>query len=411
MSEKSTTNTIGDKLYNLRKKKGLSSTEVATALGFASHKSIIDIEFGRKKVTEVEMQKLAQLYGVLIQDLFVNQASVPSFKALFRAELAVQAEVLERKVAELYPDVKLYFDLIEEVYPNSLLDQSHSHWMKNNYPSPANKAEAVTQGEALADQLRKGLGLGESPITNILMVCELLNIVVFFTDLQLDDISGLYCEYNSIPLILINSRNSAVRNRFSVAHEICHFLVDNSYLSKAPELTAEFEPFEEKNNRNYREVRANAFAASFLMPEDGLNFFLKHFLGKSSKSIALHDMVHIAHNYGVSFDTACYRLKNLDLITDASYEEMKSHKSSVGIIRERLYGKAEVITTEEFYDHNFTSRLKNVAIDAYGQGKLSIGKLCEIFKYPVVDQKKLLNELQIKTPKIVSLNRPNPLCD
>ena len=180
-------------------------------------------------------------------------------------------------------------------------------------------------------------------------------------------------------------------------------------MSKSPELTEEFDPFEEKNNRNYREVRANAFAAAFLMPEEGLKFFLKLFLGKTSKSISLHEVVHMAYNYGVSFDTACYRLKNLDLVTDASYEEMKSSKSSVSIIREKLYGKTDIGTTEEFSNHNFTARLKNIAIAAYKQGKLSIGKLCEIFEYPAADQKRLLQELQIKAPKVVALKRPNPL--
>jgi Zn-dependent peptidase ImmA (M78 family)/DNA-binding XRE family transcriptional regulator len=402
-------NSIGDKLYKLRKKKGLSSKDAATALGFASHKSIIDIEFGRKKITETELQKLAQLYGVQVQDLFIKQSSIPSFKALFRAELAVPVEKLENKLAELYPDIELYFDLIEEVYPNTLLEQSYKHWMKKDYTEPSNKTEAISQGDLLADQLRKGLDLGEGPINNMLLVCELLNVVTLFMDFSASDISGLYCEYNGVPIILINSTNYPVRKRFSIAHELCHFLVDNPYLSQSPEITEEFNPFEEKNNRNYREVRANAFAASFLMPEDGLKFFLKHFLGKTSKSISIHDVVHISHNYGVSFETACYRLKNLDLISDPAYEEMKSLKSGVQMIKKRLYDCSDTNIAEVFSDNNFTSRLKNVAIDAYQQGKLSIGKFCDIFNYPVLDQKKLLEELQIKAPKIVSLNRPNPL--
>jgi len=402
-------NLIGDKLYRLRKEKRLSSKDAATALGFASHKSIIDIEFGRKKVNDTELQKLVQLYGVQVQDLFTKHSNIPSFKALFRAELALQVEQLENKLSELYPNIELYFDLIEEVYPNTLLEQSYKHWMKKDYTNPSNKAEAISQGELLADQLRKSLDLGEGPITNMLLVCELLNIVTLFIDLKTDDISGLYCEYNGVPMILINTNNRPVRKRFSIAHELCHFLVDNPYLSQSPEVTEEFHPFDEKNNRNYREVRANAFAASFLMPEDGLKFFLKHFLGKTSKSITIHDVVHISHNYGVSFETACYRLKNLDLISDPAYEEMKSLKSSVPMIKERLYNSDEMNTCEIFSDNNFMSRLKNIAIDAYQQGKLSISKLCDIFNYPVLDQKKLLQELQVKAPKAIILDRPNPL--
>jgi Zn-dependent peptidase ImmA (M78 family) len=390
---------ILEKLQNLRQEKGFSAKEVATAMGFASHKSLKDIELGRKKLTEPELQKLAHIYGIPVQDLYIKNPEIPNFKHWFSEQRALSGAQIQNLLKKLFPNIKLYFDLIKEIYPNTLLQEGYKHWMKKEYSEPSNKMDAINQGELLADQLRKGLDLGHGPITNILFVCELLNIITLFLDFESSDISSFYCEYQEVPLIIINSHIDAKKKKFSIAHELCHFLVDNSLLSQSPVLTKNFNPFEEKNNRNYREVRANAFASSFLMPEAGLKFYLKQLFGKTSKSVSVYDVLNIAYHYEVSFQTVSYRLKNLDLISDPIYEDLKSFEASADTIREKIFG------CHNFYDscfmssNNFDSRLKRIAIEAFQQGVLNLNTLCEVFGSSVREQKKLLQQLQLQSPK------------
>ncbi len=404
-------NSISESLYEFRKKKGLSSTEVAKALGFASHKSIIDLEFGRKKITEEILTKLAALYDTTVDELKQNQDK--ELSVYFRSEEVLQNEKTKKEFKDLYTNVKLYFDLLEKTYPHSLTDKNYNFWTNPNYRAPLNKSDAVRQGELLAKSIRNNLGLGEYPLFNILRVCELLNVVTLFFDFKKEittNISGIYFQYKKMPLILINASHKEARKRFSIAHELCHFLIDSAFMSQSPEQTEVFNPFEEKFNRNYREIRANAFAAALLMPEEGVKNFVRNSLDKNSKSITIHDIIHISHNYGVSFDATTYRLRNLELITENIYESMRTQTyDSIQAIKNKLYSNEDNLCDEDFTNKNFISRLRSISIEAFRNGYISVGKLCEIFEHPVVDQKQLLLELQLKAPKLPKMERSNPL--
>ena len=73
---------------------------------------------------------------------------------------------------------------------------------------------------------------------------------------------------------LANLTQSPVRRRFSYAHEYCHALMDRNDLATVTSV---------HNSKTRTEQRANAFAAAFLMPEEGVRGFLHH-LGKGRGS-------------------------------------------------------------------------------------------------------------------------------
>ena len=72
----------------------------------------------------------------------------------------------------------------------------------------------------------------------------------------------------------MNEDHPPRRRLFSCAHEYCHVLVDRDrggLVSRA------------ENREELPEVRANAFAAAFLMPEGGVRAFVRR-LGKGEQS-------------------------------------------------------------------------------------------------------------------------------
>jgi hypothetical protein len=96
------------------------------------------------------------------------------------------------------------------------------------------------------------------------------------------------------------------------------------------------------------EVRANAFAAAFLMPPEGIRQFVAA-LGKGqpsraiaqvfdeagavqaegraapgSQDIQLYDVVHLAHYFGVRRLAALFRLRNLKLLTQVELDDLRS---------------------------------------------------------------------------------------
>jgi Zn-dependent peptidase ImmA (M78 family) len=120
-------------------------------------------------------------------------------------------------------------------------------------------------------------------------------------------------------IIYINSKHSPTRKRFSIAHEIGHFLKHRDKLDKGQELvdyiiqtapngdTAKVPALHRKIDRDMsdeerkQEQSANAFAAELLMPEDE---FKKVFEGATT-------IEEVAEYFNVSPSAATIRSKSL----------------------------------------------------------------------------------------------------
>ena len=142
------------------------------------------------------------------------------------------------------------------------------------------------------------------------------------------------------PFVVANRADHLLRRNFSFAHEYAHVLLDcdsTGRISRASERT------------DLIEVRANSFAANLLLPEAGIHEVLET-LGKSTQGpllaetpvdddraigieargstaiprIQMHDVVLLAHHFGVSRQVVLYRLRNLRLISDRELQELLS---------------------------------------------------------------------------------------
>jgi Zn-dependent peptidase ImmA (M78 family) len=98
-----------------------------------------------------------------------------------------------------------------------------------------------------------------------------LALDLFLEEIELgDDVSGVLVVENGVGTIGYNRAQSRVRQRFTIAHEIGHFVLhrDSSQLFIDKHYTAVYR----RNRRgddepDIREVEANRFAAGLLMPE------------------------------------------------------------------------------------------------------------------------------------------------
>lgn len=100
--------------------------------------------------------------------------------------------------------------------------------------------------------------------------------------------------------ILFNDNEPEVRRRFTIAHELGHFVLQHGHAFRDP-------------NRNFsigiydpREVAANKFAVELLMPE----IAVRHFVEKEKE----YDAQVLADRFGVSLTALRFRLENLGLI-------------------------------------------------------------------------------------------------
>lgn len=121
-----------------------------------------------------------------------------------------------------------------------------------------------------------------------------------------EDFSGILIRKDGKALIGVNSNESHVRQRFTIAHELGHFI-----LHKEKETFVDYRDNQKDIMRTPREKQANAFAAALLMPRTKL---IKDVKTKFKDGIYEEGLIELAELYEVSTEAMKYRLMNLNLI-------------------------------------------------------------------------------------------------
>lgn len=137
-------------------------------------------------------------------------------------------------------------------------------------------------------------------------IAEALGLKVFSADLQID-VSGMLVKHPARdPEIYVNGRDSKNRQRFSVAHELGHYVKRTSEEAQTTEEGWEYIDFRNPlsaTGLDSDEVWANRFAAALLMPAN----LVKEVHSQISEPATL------AFRFGVSSDAMNFRLQNLGL--------------------------------------------------------------------------------------------------
>lgn len=124
-------------------------------------------------------------------------------------------------------------------------------------------------------------------------------------------ISGFLLAKNGKNTIGINSDESLVRKRFTIAHEIGHYILHSNrendlYISKI-----HFRDEASSTGEMKREREANAFAAGILMPR----FLIERELEKLDEKSPVENIISaLANIFNVSEIAMSYRLLNLGFI-------------------------------------------------------------------------------------------------
>ncbi len=149
------------------------------------------------------------------------------------------------------------------------------------------------------------------------------------------------------------------------------------------------------------EVRANAFAASFLMPVEGVRQYVAA-LGKGassrihaeifdeagvvpvdartepgSQSLQLYDVVPMAHFFGVSVLSALYRLRNLRLLSDAEFDHLKEQDQE-GRSEEIRTGLNLPAVEGAAHAGEFSRRFMSLVLEAYRRERITKSKLRQL---------------------------------
>ncbi|MDA3616684.1 ImmA/IrrE family metallo-endopeptidase [Polluticaenibacter yanchengensis] len=135
-----------------------------------------------------------------------------------------------------------------------------------------------------------------------------INLVQYMFD---EDISGVLVTKDKISTIGVNQAHSEVRRRFTIAHELGHYILHrnegNMFMDKI--LFRKSTDYKEKDLK--LEIEANYFAANVLMPEEDIFEYI------TENNIDFHEddeVRQLAKVFKVSSWAMTYRLINLGLV-------------------------------------------------------------------------------------------------
>ena len=399
-------NTIGRRLREARENCGLSQQVAADAVGIP-RTAVTQLEAGNRAVSTLELAQLAELYKRPVADFFGEQP-------LHEDDLLVALHRLAPGLdtcSDIKEQVERCLSLCREGCSlEKLLGRSpRSGPPAYNLPAPRTASEAVRQGEQVALQERKRLGLGQTPIANIGELISDQGIWSSGVNLP-DEMSGLFLRHTSIGMaILVNFDHVHGRKRFSYAHEYAHALLDRDGTGTVST---------RDNASDLIEKRANAFAAALLMPGEGVTEFLRS-LDKGlpsrheqtifdvategridtqtrpvpgSQNITHQDAALLAHHFGVSYQAATYRLRSLNLVSQQECAKLLERESEGKGFLDflRMLDDLDKPESRERQDRELKSQVVHLAIEAYRREEISRGKLLDLSKKLELPGRKLI---------------------
>ena len=386
---------LGRRLRVAREARGLTQQAVAEELGLP-RTAISQMEAGNRSVSTLELASLAELYLRPVSHFLQEGAREEDedvLVALHRAAPGLDSD------PATHDEVARCVSLCRQgVALERVLGRSPRSGPPNYHARlPRSSWEAVTQGEQTAVEERQRLGIGNAPIADVSELIASQGIWASGVSLP-NDMSGVFLRHRSIGFaILVNAFHPRGRKRFSYAHEYAHALLDrdrNIAISSAG------------NSSEMVERRANAFAAAFLMPRNGVYAALRG-LDKGLRSrqeqtifdvasgghmdaefrsparsqrINYKDVTMLAHRFGVSYQAALYRLKSLRHISLAESRELLDQEEFGRQLLQELSMLGDIEETEarQYRDRELRIEIAHLAIEAYRREEISRGRVLEL---------------------------------
>jgi Zn-dependent peptidase ImmA (M78 family)/transcriptional regulator with XRE-family HTH domain len=407
---------LGKRLRASREGVGLNQQDVADDLK-VPRTAISLIESGQRQVSTMELTRMAALYRRSVAELLTPGVPDEEDYLLVLHRMAPELEGNPQVKA----DVETCLDLCRTGIELERALGLEARQAPPNYAlaTPRNAAEAVSQGVDVANKERLRLGFGTAPIRDL--SARINEQGVWAVSVRLNtDMSGLFMRHPTIGRVVItNAQHPQSRRRFSLAHEYGHALMD---FERRIQLTTM------ANAQDLVEQRANAFAAAFLLPADGVEHFLST-VGKggasrlqqsfydvasngkfevesrerpNSQTITAQDIAMLATSFGASYEAVTYRLNSLRYLDRAETQELRV-KADLGRRYIELLGKIPTddnggTLSASSQDPELRSQILHLAMEAFRREQISQGRLLEVGRKLGIDGRTLLDFANTERP-------------
>jgi Zn-dependent peptidase ImmA (M78 family)/transcriptional regulator with XRE-family HTH domain len=290
--------TIPERVRGLIEASGRSRHDFAVRTGLDDSKLSKSLS-GTRRFSSLDLARIAEECAVTV-DWLVTGAEPP---------LAVAARTTSGKAGAALEAARRYATLRSDMaglgYPQP--------WRPSEAALPEGRwAEqgAALAREALARVEQAGRSVRETDLPTLVEDVFGADVAVAQFGTGFD---GVASASEDVKLVLLATSALPYRQRFTLAHELCHLLAGDDQGVHLDE-----DVFDKAQGKEPSEKRANAFAAAFLMPEPGLREAI------GSSGLAREGFAGLACELMVTPSALAFRLVHLRLIDSGTCERYKA---------------------------------------------------------------------------------------
>ncbi|MDH0864009.1 XRE family transcriptional regulator [Mitsuaria sp. GD03876] len=368
---------LGERIRIARERFHLTPRELGEFVDLSTQ-DIEAIERGERSMPSSTLSRIAHATGRQALEFHaVDFVDSGALSALFRANPQVADRrqlsiALQRGIA-----FALQFSSLEAMLG---IDRDRVLPPAIDLPDPTSCDDATEQGERIAAQERQRLTLDELCFDRMQHLLETQGVGSVAVPLP-EGVSGLMLHESRIgAFVLFNEALNTARQRFALAHEYAHVLMDRHRLGSLSRID---------QREDLIELRADAFAAEFLMPrEDVVGILFRHRERKVAEAAAgdaggrwprvqMLDIAAVAQSFRISRRSALRRVRHLKLVRDDDHASLvEQERNGEGAKYSTLLGLFN--PPEPDSRSASLGRLLGLGCEALRRDEISIRKLFEI---------------------------------
>mgnify|MGYP000143695396 CR=1 FL=1 len=283
---------FGTRLHRARKAAGLSLRDLGERAG-VSHTAIKKYEDGDAMPSSDILIALSRALAVRTE-YFFRPESVELQRIEYRKRSSLPKKRLDAITHEVMDQIERRVEL-ESLFPRSPVK---SFATVEHLPRAVAELDEI---EAVAERVRDAWALGYDPIPDLVDVLETNGIRVFSIEADADNkFDGLAARVNGMPIVVVGRHWPGDRQRFTLAHELGHLMLEGRLRDGLDE-----------------EAACHRFAGAFLFPQASV---LRE-LGAHRNAIEHKELALLKDEFGLSMSGILYRARDLGIISQAYREE------------------------------------------------------------------------------------------
>lgn len=340
---------IGERIKQARKAAGLSLRALADRTEITAM-AISKYEGGKSTPSSRVLLDLSKALGVRTE-YFFRPVKIELQEMKHRKHSRLPKKALDQIEGDVKEQLERFIEL-EQLLPNGPVQ---AFKLPEHLPAQIATLDEV---EAVARDLRTSWGLGINPIPVLTDMLEERGIKVFQSQAINDRFDGMAATVDGIPVVVVGRGWPGDRQRFTLAHELGHLVLHGRLAPGVEE-----------------EAAANRFAGAFLAPEDEV----RKELGEKRVWLEPRELEVLKKAYGLSMQGWMHRAKDLGILPDVHYVEMRKFFSSRG------WNKTE---PGEQYAPERPQLFDQLVYRALSQDLISESKAAELLRMPLTEFQK-----------------------